>query len=43
MAHAVGPKGVVYGQNTPDFSERWKAAFEANLRDRKFTLLNNVP
>ena len=28
MARAVGPNGVVYGQNAPDFSAREKAAFE---------------
>jgi predicted methyltransferase len=32
MARAVGPNGVVYGQNTPDFSERAKAAFEARTK-----------
>jgi predicted methyltransferase len=32
MARAVGPDGVVYGQNTPDFSERAKAAFEARTK-----------
>jgi hypothetical protein len=29
MARAVGPNGVVYGQNAPDFGARGKAAFEA--------------
>src|ERR1700688_1065293 len=29
MARAVGPNGVVYGQNAPDFGTRGKAAFEA--------------
>ena len=29
MARAVGPTGVVYGQNTPDLGARGKAAFEA--------------
>jgi predicted methyltransferase len=29
MARAVGPNGVVYGQNAPDFGARAKAAFEA--------------
>ncbi len=32
MARAVGPNGVVYGQNTPDFGERGKAAFEARTK-----------
>jgi predicted methyltransferase len=32
MARAVGPNGVVFGQNTPDFSERAKAAFEARTK-----------
>src|SRR5271170_3984743 len=32
MARAVGPNGVVYGQNTADFSERGKAAFEARTK-----------
>jgi predicted methyltransferase len=30
-ARAVGPTGVVYGQNPPDFSDRGKAAFAARL------------
>jgi predicted methyltransferase len=30
-ARAVGPSGVVYGQNPPDFSERGKGAFAARL------------
>jgi predicted methyltransferase len=30
-ARAVGPNGIVYGQNPPDFSERGKAAFAARL------------
>jgi predicted methyltransferase len=30
-ARAVGPSGVVYGQNPPDFGERGKAAFAARL------------
>ena len=34
MARAVEPKGVVYGQNAPDFSERGKAAFEAKKPGR---------
>jgi predicted methyltransferase len=29
MARAVGPNGVVYGQNAPDFGAPGKAAFEA--------------
>jgi predicted methyltransferase len=29
MARSVGPNGVVYGQNAPDFGARGKAAFEA--------------
>jgi hypothetical protein len=29
MARAVGPAGVVYGQNPPDQGARGKAAFEA--------------
>jgi predicted methyltransferase len=32
MARAVGPNGVVYGQNTADFGERGKAAFEARTK-----------
>jgi predicted methyltransferase len=32
MARAVGPSGVVYGQNAPDFGERGKAAFEARTK-----------
>ncbi|HEY7301869.1 MAG TPA: methyltransferase [Xanthobacteraceae bacterium] len=32
MARAVGPTGVVYGQNPPDFSPRAKAAFEARTK-----------
>jgi len=28
MARAVGPNGMVYGQNAPDFGAREKAAFE---------------
>jgi predicted methyltransferase len=31
VARAVGPSGVVYGQNPPDFGERGKAAFAARL------------
>jgi predicted methyltransferase len=30
-ARAVGPTGTVYGQNSPDLSERGKAAFAARL------------
>jgi predicted methyltransferase len=30
-ARAVGPSGVVYGQNPPDFGERGKALFAARL------------
>jgi predicted methyltransferase len=30
-ARAVGPTGVVYGQNPPDFSGRGKATFDARL------------
>ena len=32
MARAVGPNGVVYGQNPPNFSERATAAFEARTK-----------
>jgi predicted methyltransferase len=32
MARAVGPNGVVYGQNAPNFSERAMAAFEARTK-----------
>jgi len=32
MARAVGPTGVVYGQNPPNFSERATAAFEARTK-----------
>src|ERR1700688_5241752 len=32
MARAVGPNGVVYGQNAPDFGARGKAAFEARTK-----------
>jgi predicted methyltransferase len=32
MARAVGPTGVVYGQNIPNFSERAMAAFEARTK-----------
>jgi predicted methyltransferase len=32
MARAVGPKGVVYGQNGPDLPERPKASFDARLK-----------
>jgi predicted methyltransferase len=32
MARAVGPSGVVYGQNPPNFSERATAAFEARTK-----------
>jgi predicted methyltransferase len=32
MARAVGPSGVVYGQNTPEQGERGKAAFEARTK-----------
>jgi len=32
MARAVGPNGVVYGQNAPDFGARGKATFEARQR-----------
>jgi predicted methyltransferase len=32
MARAVGPTGVVYGQNPPDQGERGKAAFEARTK-----------
>jgi hypothetical protein len=34
MARAMGLKGVVYGQNTPDFSERGMAAFETKKLGR---------
>jgi predicted methyltransferase len=30
-ARAVGPTGIVYGQNPPDFSERGRGAFAARL------------
>src|SRR3954466_15017024 len=29
MARAVGPSGIVYGQNAPDLPERPRTAFEA--------------
>jgi predicted methyltransferase len=32
LARAVGPGGVVYGQNAPDQGERGKAAFEARTK-----------
>src|SRR5258708_3265234 len=32
MARAVGPNGVVYGQNSPDFGEGGKPAFEASTK-----------
>jgi predicted methyltransferase len=32
MARAVGPSGVVYGQNAPNFSERATAAFAARTQ-----------
>jgi predicted methyltransferase len=32
MARAVGPTGVVYGQNAPDFGGRAKETFEARLK-----------
>jgi predicted methyltransferase len=32
LARAVGPSGVVYGQNAPDLGERGKAAFEARTK-----------
>src|ERR1700737_185035 len=32
-ARAVGPTGTVYGQNSPDLSERGKAAFAARACD----------
>jgi predicted methyltransferase len=32
MARAVGPTGVVYGQNTPEQGERPKTAFEARTK-----------
>jgi predicted methyltransferase len=32
MARAVGPTGIVYGQNTPDQGARGKAALEARLQ-----------
>jgi len=32
LARAVGPGGVVYGQNAPDLSERGKAAFEERTK-----------
>ena len=32
MARAVGPNGMVYGQNAPEFGERGKAAFEARTK-----------
>src|SRR5712671_1817354 len=31
VARAVGPTGIVYGQNPPDFSERGRGAFAARL------------
>src|SRR5271165_2406826 len=31
MARAVGPNGVVYGQNPPDVSDKAKTAFQARL------------
>jgi predicted methyltransferase len=31
VARAVAPTGIVYGQNSPDFGERGKAAFAARL------------
>ncbi len=32
IARAVGPNGMVYGQNPPDLPEKPKAAFEARLK-----------
>jgi predicted methyltransferase len=32
LARAVGPGGVVYGQNAPELGERGKAAFEARTK-----------
>jgi predicted methyltransferase len=32
LARAVGPSGVVYGQNAPDLGERGKTAFEARTK-----------
>src|SRR5258708_22465461 len=32
LARAVGPNGVVYGQNSPDFGEGGKPAFEASTK-----------
>jgi predicted methyltransferase len=32
MARAVGPSGIVYGQNAPDLPERPRTAFEARMK-----------